>query len=117
MTNFRTIFNPSYSFIGILTIIIITILIIFNNKDLKKSFHQIGKISLITSIIIFIISNIIKFTLNIMIPYQYKIFIQVISKNIFWYIMIFSLIGIILGLIFYISSKFFYEKDSKFSKN
>ena len=113
MINYRTIFNPSYNFIGLLLIIVIIILIIWNNHNLKVSFYQIGSISLFSSLFTLIISFLIKFILNEMIPYQYKLFIQVISENVFKYSIILSIMGIVLGLLFITISKFFFSNQEQ----
>lgn len=113
MINFRTIFNPSYNYIGLIIIIIINLLIILNNKNLQKSLHQIGVIGMLSSLFTLIISMLIKFILNNMIPYQYKLFIEVISENVFQTITTLSVIGIILGLLCMAISKFFFNKPNQ----
>lgn len=112
MINYRTIFNPEFNYIGIIAIIIIILLIILNNKNLSKSFHQIGSISMTASLFTLVLTFLIKFILNQMIPYQYKLFIQVISENVFQYSTMLSIIGIVLGLFFIAISKYFF-KNSK----
>lgn len=113
MINFRTIFNPDYTFIGIIAIILIVLLIIWNNHNLQKSLHQIGIICLVSSIFTLIFTILIKFVLNQMIPYQYKLFIQVISENVFGYSTMLSIIGIIIGLFLLAISKFFFSNNHK----
>lgn len=115
MINFRNIFNPTYNYIGLLIIIIIIILIIINNKNLRISFKQIGTISLYSSLFTLIVSILIKFILNNLIPYQYKLFVQVISENVFKYSIILSTIGIILGIILTIISKTLFNNKKKYS--
>lgn len=109
MINFRNIFNPNYNYIGLLIIIIIIILIILNNKNLKISFNQIGTISLCSSLFTLIVSILIKFILNNLIPYQYKLFIQVISENVFKYSIVLSIIGIVLGILLITISKILFN--------
>lgn len=113
MINFRSIFNPSYNYLGIVTIIIIILLIIWTNQNFKKSLQQIGSTSLTASLIILIFSLLIKFILNNLIPYQYKLFLEVISENLFQSILMLSVIGIIIGILLVAISKYFFNNETK----
>ena len=109
MINYRELFNPNYSYISIIIISFLIFLIVLNNRNTKKSIHQIGCICLISSIIMLGLSFLIKLLVNQMIPYQYKIFIQVISENFFTYSITLSIIGIALGIFLIAIAKFFFH--------
>lgn len=105
MINFRKYFNPSYNYIGLLIIAVLILLIILINQDIKNSIKKIGTASLISGLITLLGGFFVNFLLDILIPYQYQIFIQVISKNIFNHLLLASITAIFLGLIAMIFSK------------
>lgn len=105
MINFRKYFNPSYNYIGLLIIALLILLIIFINQDIKNSIKKIGTVSLVSGLITLLGGFFVNFLLDILISYKYKIFIQVISKNVFNHLLLASLIAIILGIIAIIFSK------------
>lgn len=113
MINYREIFNTSYNFIGVVLIIFIILLIVGLNRNLQKSFHQIGLIGLIASTITLVLSFLIKLIINQLIPYQYKLFIEVISENFFQYNIILSVVGIVISLLLLAVAKFFFTKSNQ----
>lgn len=105
MINFREIFNPNYTIIGLIIIIALIILIFVFNKDTKQSLNLLGKTAIITSIITFLISLILKLGIDILIPYNYKLLIQVISNNLLKSYINSSILILIIGIILFIFSK------------
>ena len=99
MINFRYIFNPSYSILGVILILIIIVLIFTINKNNNDSLRIIGKTILISGIISLIIDGLIYLITNNIIPSKYKIFVEVISNNLFKNIIYMSIISITLGTI------------------
>ena len=107
MINYRTIFNPSYSYIGILIIGVLILFIFLNNKNIRKSFNQIGKISIFSGIFTLLFAYLIKLLINNNFTYSSKLFIQVISKNVIKSLVTSSLMIILLGIILLLISQFF----------
>ena len=113
MINYRNIFNPSYNYIGLLLIGIIIYLLFITIKDLKKSLNQIGKTSIVSGTISLVIILLINFIINQILPYQYKIFIQVISKNVYKTALIYSIVVIILGIFLLTIEKILKSENKK----
>lgn len=97
MINYRNIFNPSYNYIGIIFIIIITLLIIIVQKDKIASIYKISKSALVAGFITLIIAIIINILIDIVITNSYKIFIQIISENVISNLYFYSILVIIIG--------------------
>lgn len=112
MINFRQIFNPSYNYIGMFIIAILILWILVNNKNLYESLKQIGTISLISGIITLFLAIIINFIINQLLPHQYKIFIQVISQNVFKSATTSSLITIGVGMLLLLITKIWKKQSS-----
>lgn len=117
MINYRSIFNPSYNYIGIILIVIIILLIILNNKNICISLKQIGKISILSGSITCLLSISINFIIDFMISNKYKIFVQIISDNVIKNALIASLSVTSLGTFLLLSSLMFQEKTKKYQKN
>ena len=117
MTNYRQIFNTPYSIFGLFIIISLSLLIFIINKDIKKSCYNIGTHLILSGVITIILSLIINFGISIIIPNNYQILINVISKNLFKNLIFYSVIcittGIILIIIFYLIPKKIYKKSIK----
>ncbi|MCI6265333.1 MAG: hypothetical protein MR598_00615 [Erysipelotrichaceae bacterium] len=111
MINFRNIFNPSYNYIGLLIILILIVLIIWLNHDIKDSLKKIGKTAIISGLITLIIGFLLNLIINNLVPYQYKIFIQVISQNVFNNLILASIVTIILGIILFSITKILERKQ------
>lgn len=105
MINLRNIFNPSYSYIGLIAIAILILLIFLLQQDSKATLKTIGTTSLVAGITTLALSLLMKLVIATLIPYQYKIFIQVISNSLLISILYLSLSHIALGTILLIFSK------------
>lgn len=81
MINYRQIFNPSYTTLGLITIIVLIVLLIITNKNTATTIRQISHTALIASSICLILSVFIKLIISIIIPSNYQIIIEVISTN------------------------------------
>lgn len=99
MINFREIFNIKYSIIALSIIIVILFLIILINQNISKSSKAIGITLTISGFISLILSFIIIFGLNLIIPSEYIAFINVISNNLEKNLIIYSGLSIIIGII------------------
>lgn len=99
MINFRSIFNPSYNYIGLVFIVIIALLIIIIQKDTLQSLLQITKISLIAGIITLLLTVIINFSLELLVPNTYQIFLRVITKNVISSLYFYTVLIIVLSAI------------------
>lgn len=110
MTNFREIFNPDYSQFLILIILGLVGLIFIFNRNIKESLRVTGKAILLSGIVTLVIAIIINLGINTFIPYNYKIFIQVISSSLFKNLLYSALEGIILGIALLLISKFLPQK-------
>lgn len=113
MINFRQIFNPDYNFIGLILIVVLILLILGFNKDLKYGIKVIGKTSLIAGLITLFIAFLLNFSIQNFIPYNYQIFIQVISNNLYQNYLYASVLTILLGGICLIASKINLDKNKK----
>lgn len=100
MINYRTIFNPNYNYIGLIIIIILALLIIIIEKDTLASLQQFSKISLIAGIITLILALALNLLIQILIPSSYKIFIQVITKNVINNLYFYAILIIVISIIF-----------------
>lgn len=99
MINFRDVFNPSYTFVGFILIAILIVLILLLNNNLKYSLSIIGKTSIIAGTITLVVALLAKLGLNTLLPYHYKIFVEVISDNVFTSCIIGSIISILIGIV------------------
>ena len=104
MINLREIFNPQYNIVGYSLIIIIILLIIIVNKDIRKALKSIAISLIISSIIIWIVSLLLKISLFLLIPEEYQKLINIITNNITHNLDIFALICFVLGIILIIIS-------------
>ena len=94
MINFREIFNPSYSYIGLILIFIIVILIILLEK--KKSIRIIGYSCLSSGLVLLLIY----FIGNLIVSNNsYKFFIEIITNSFFGSLVILSILNICIGTI------------------
>jgi len=94
MTNYREIFNPSYSIIGLILIIALIITLIVLEK--KRSIKVIGYSCLASGIfllLIYLLGNLIISNLN------YKFFVEIITNTFFSSIIIISILNISIGTI------------------
>lgn len=105
MINFRELFNISYSYFMILIIFVLIGMIILINHNLKSSLKTIGITVLISGIITLVLALIIELGINILISYQYKIVIQVISNSLFINLLYGAGISISLGSLCIVLSK------------
>lgn len=111
MINFRNIFNTTYSLVGLILIIMVILLIMLVNQNIKYSFKKIGKSIFIPGVITIILSFLIKIVSNLIVPEEYQIITNVIIKNIVKNMNIYSLISILIGLVFMILSLAIKEKS------
>ena len=97
MINFRNIFNLNYSYLILFSILILFILLYFILKDNRKFIKFFSNINLICGIITLIFALVIKLTVdNIS---NYRLFIEVISNNIFNELIYLSMVNLLLWLI------------------
>lgn len=97
MINYRNIFNPSYNYIGLIIIAIIALLIIIIKKDIQASLYQISKSCLIAGIVILVLNLILNFIMEFLIISNYKILIEIITKNIIRNLYFYSIAIIIIS--------------------
>lgn len=81
MINYRQIFNPNYTLIGLIITLTLIILLALTNKDIITTIRQVSKTTLTASIITIIISFFLKLLITLIIPSNYQIIIEVISTN------------------------------------
>ena len=104
MINYREIFNINYSIIGLIMILIIISLIILINKNIGKSCNILGKVFISSSFISLFLLFIMNFGLKVIIPHQYTILVEVISKSLEKNYLIYSIIVLVFGLLLLIFS-------------
>ena len=97
MINFRTIFNPNNTYIGFIIILAISLIIIIIGKDIKKSIYQISKTCIISSIITLIFAFITSIIIDLFMINSYKVFIEIITKNILNSIYFYSIVLLIIS--------------------
>lgn len=112
MINYRQIFNPNYTCIGLIIIIVIIILLLIINKNSIITINQISKTALIASIITISISLILKLLINTFIPTSYKIIIEIVSKNLITSIFTYSTIIAFISILALISTKILIKNKS-----
>ncbi len=113
MINFRVIFNPNYSSIGLLIIIALLLLIFIINKNISKSCHDIGKNLIIAGLFTLSLFLIINLASNKVIPVKFQPLIDVIRINLIKNIIMYSVISIIIGIIF-LTIGIIFSKKNKF---
>ena len=94
MINFREIFNPSYSYIGLIIIAVLVISLIAIEK--KRSIKVIGYSCFISGIfllLIYFVGNLIINNIN------YKFFIEIITNSFFSSLIIIAILNICIGTI------------------
>ena len=106
MINFRTIFNPNNTYIGFIIILAISLIIIIIRKDIKESIYQISKTSIISSIITLIFAFITSIIIDLFMINSYKVFIEVITKNILNSIYFYSIVLLIISGIINLTIKY-----------
>lgn len=105
MINYRNIFNPTYNYIGIIFIIIISLSIIILQKKLITSIYKISKTFITSSLIIIIITTIFNLIIEFVVTNNYKIFIKIITTNVINNLYTYSFITLIISLILKIMIK------------
>ena len=106
MINFRTIFNPNNTYIGFIIILAISLIIIIIRKDIKESIYQISKTCIISSIITLIFAFITSIIIDVFMINSYKVFIEVITKNILSSIYFYSIVLLIISGIINLTIKY-----------
>ena len=106
MINFRTIFNPNNTYIGFIIILAISLIIIIIRKDIKESIYQIIKTSIISSIITLIFAFITSIIIDLFMINSYKVFIEIITKNILNSIYFYSIVLLIISGIINLTIKY-----------
>lgn len=106
MINFRTIFNPNNTYIGFIIILAISLIIIIIRKDIKESIYQISKTSIISSIITLIFAFITSIIIDLFMINSYKVFIEIITKNILNSIYFYSIVLLIISGIINLTIKY-----------
>lgn len=108
MINFREIFNVKYGYIGIGIIVLFLLILIFVNKDIFKSFRNVGVILIISGIISAVIGLLFNFGINVFVDSTYKVFVDVIGDSFYSSLLVrggiclafgivLEIIGIVLG--------------------
>ncbi len=108
MINFREIFNVKYGYIVIGIIVLFLLILIFVNKDIFKSFRNVGVILIISGIISAVIGLLFNFGINIFVDNTYKVFVDVIGDSFYSSLLVrggicltfgivLEIIGIVLG--------------------
>lgn len=110
MINYREIFNTTYGYLVLLLIILILCIIFLFNKDKKYNFNLFSKIFFISGIILLVVDMILNFVINNFFSYDYKLFINVIGNSIYSNLLYYSVISIIIGVIFYIVGMFWNKR-------
>ena len=107
MINYRQIFNPQYNYIGIIIILILILIIYFIQKNIFTTIKQINKIFLISSTLILIITLILNLIIDKLLIANYKIFIEIITKNIINNLYFYSITPIIISIFITLIIKIF----------
>lgn len=107
MINYRQIFNPQYNYIGIIIILILILIIYFIQKNIFTTIKQISKIFLISSTLILIITLILNLIIDKLLIANYKIFIEIITKNIINNLYFYSITTIIISIFIMLIIKIF----------
>lgn len=97
MINYRNIFNSSYGYIGLILIFILSLLIIIIEKDTVSSVCRISKYTFISGVIILSLTLLSNFIMEFLIFNSYKVFIEIISKNLIKNLYFYSIIIIIIS--------------------
>ena len=101
MINYREIFDMSYSYVGLVIIVILMILIFLLDK--KKSFKVVGDSFGVASLVLILMCFIGGMFVN---SFEYSNFIKVITDNFFNGIIIFSVISLLISGISYVFYKY-----------
>ena len=99
MINYRNIFNPNYSYIGLIIILLLIIMFIVLQKDLLKSISHISEISLISSVTTLVMTLILNLITKFILIGSYKVFIEIITKNLIANLYLYSLIVIVISIL------------------
>lgn len=97
MINYREIFNSNYSYIGLIFIIILSLIIVIIERNTVSSVSRISKYFLLAGIIILVITLLLNFIIEFLIISSYKIFIEIITKNLIENLYFYSIIIIIIS--------------------
>ena len=99
MINFREIFNVKYGYIGIGIIVLFLLILIFVNKDIFKSFRNVGVILIISGIISAVIGLLFNFGINIFVDSTYKVFVDVIGDSFYSSLLVRGGICLVFGIV------------------
>ena len=99
MINFREIFNVKYGYIGIGIIVLFLLILIFVNKDIFKSFRNVGVILIISGIISAVIGLLFNFGINIFVDSTYKVFVDVIGDSFYSSLLVRGAICLVFGIV------------------
>lgn len=99
MINFREIFNVKYGYIGIGIIVLLLLILIFVNKDIFKSFRNVGVILIVSGIISAIIGLLFNFGINIFVDNTYKVFVDVIGNSFYSSLLVRGGIYLVFGIV------------------
>ena len=97
MINYRNIFNSSYNYIGLILIFVLALIIIVIEKDTVSSVCRISKYALISGIITLVLALFSNFIIEFLVFNRYKVFIEIISKNLIENLYFYSIIIIIIS--------------------
>ena len=91
MINYRNIFNLNYSYIGLIVIGVLVVLIFILNKNFIRSIYQISNHLFIGGLVTIITSVLINFCIDFFIISNFKILIEIITKNLIRDLYIYSI--------------------------
>ena len=111
MINYRQIFNPEYNYIGLILIAIIALIIILVEKHTISSIYKLAESSLIAGTITLIATLLLNFVMSFIIIGNYKIFIEVITKNVISSLYFYSIILILISSIIIFMIKTTYKEE------
>ena len=106
MINFREIFNPSYSYIGLIIIAILLISLIILEK--KRSIKVIGYSCFASGIfllLIYFIGNLVINNIN------YKFFIEIITNSFFSSLIVIAILNVCIGTISIYLTRYIEQKS------
>lgn len=95
MINYRNIFNTSYNYIGLILIFVLALIIIVIEKDTVSSVCRISKYAFISGIITLVLALFSNFIIEFLVFNRYKVFIEIITKNLINNLYFYSIIIII----------------------
>ena len=117
MINYREFFNPSYGHIGIIIILLIFGILLIINRSLKENLRLVANIITTSAVLNIFLVIIFKVFITLIIDYNFRIFIEVISDTLISNLLTKSLIETILGLFLLLIYKYIPSTNPKLNYN